>query len=195
MATFMLSSLFLLLLICCATNSTQVTSSEQSNDYLISSHTVSHAAVEKQSHFRFYWFDMITGPNRTSVRVANAPEFKKSISTNFSDLYVFDDPLRTGPDENSKLVGKAKGIYLEDGLYKLELLMAMNFVFTDGKYNGSTIAVFGHNDVLTTVREMPIVGGSGLFRFARGYVQLRTYLFDVKTGYAVVEYNVFVNHY
>ncbi|KAJ4780992.1 Dirigent protein [Rhynchospora pubera] len=195
MATFMLSSLFLLLLICCATNSTLVTSSEQSIDYLISSHTVSHAAVEKRSHFRFYWHDKISGPNQTAVRVVDAPEFKKSISTNFSDVYVFDDPLRTGPDKNSKLVGKAKGIYLEDGLYKIELLVAMNFVFTDGKYNGSTIAVIGHNEVLTTVREMPIVGGSGLFRFARGYVQLRTYLYDQKTGYSVVEYNVFVNHY
>ncbi|KAJ4771056.1 Dirigent protein [Rhynchospora pubera] len=193
MATFMFSSLFLMLLLCCATNSTLVASSEQSNDYLISSHTVSHVAVEKQSHFRFYWHDKISGRNQTSVRVADAPEFKKSISTNFSDVYVFDDPLRTGPDKNSKLVGRAKGIYLEAGLYKIELLVAMNFVFTDGKYNGSTIAVFGHNEALATVREMPIVGGSGLFRFARGLVQLRTYLFQI--DYAVVEYNVFVNHY
>ncbi|KAJ1689957.1 hypothetical protein LUZ63_014112 [Rhynchospora breviuscula] len=73
--------------------------------------------------------------------------------------------------------------------------MAMNFVFTDGEYDGSTIAILGHNEVFTEVREMPIVGGSGLFRFARGYVQLQTSLYDQKIGYAVVEYNVFVNHY
>ncbi|KAJ3685301.1 hypothetical protein LUZ61_014465 [Rhynchospora tenuis] len=194
MATFMFSSLFILLLLCCATNSTLVTSSEQSNDYLISSHIVTRAAMEKQSHFRFYWHDKISGRNQTSVIVAQAPEFNKS-STFFSKVFVFDDPLRTGPDENSELVGKAQGIYVGAGINKLELLMAMNFVFTDGEYNDSTITILGHNDALTTVREMPIVGGSGLFRFARGYVQLRTYMYDPKIGYAVVEYNVFVKHY
>ncbi|KAJ4804457.1 Dirigent protein [Rhynchospora pubera] len=193
MATFMVSS-FLLLFLCCATTSTLVTSSEQVNDYLISSHIMSRAAVEKQSHFRFYWHDMISGSNRTAVSVAQAPQFNKS-STFFSDVFVMDDPLRTGPEKNSKLVGKAQGIYVAAGLNKLELLMAMNFVFTDGEYNGSTISILGHNEVFTTVREMPIVGGSGLFRFARGYVQFRTYLFNQKIGYAVVEYKVFVNHY
>ncbi|KAJ4806442.1 Dirigent protein [Rhynchospora pubera] len=194
MPTFMFSSLFLLLFLCCATNSAIVISSEQSNDYLISSHIVSHAAVEKQSHFRFYWHDMITGPNRTAYRVAQAPNTDNS-STFFGAVLVMDDPLTTGPDENSKLVGKAQGIYVSAGLNKTEYLMVMDFVFTDGEYNGSTIAVSGHNEVFTEVREMPIVGGSGLFRFARGYVQLRTYLYDQKIGYAVVEYNVFVNHY
>lgn len=45
------------------------------------------------------------------------------------------------------------------------------------------------------VREMPVVGGSGLFRFARGYAQAKTHSIDFKTGNAVVEYDVFVLHY
>ncbi|KAJ3685303.1 hypothetical protein LUZ61_014467 [Rhynchospora tenuis] len=194
MAIFMFSSLFLLLFLYCATNSNLVTSSEQGNDYLISSHTVSHAVVEKQSHFRFYWHETNSGPNKTTVIVAQAPEFKNSL-TNFSEVLVSDDPLRTGPDKNSNLVGKAQGILVAAGLYKTEVLVTMNFVFTHGEYNGSTIAVLGHNEIATTVREMSIVGGSGLFRFARGYVQLRTYLFDQKINYAVLECNVFVSHY
>ncbi|KAI9077274.1 hypothetical protein K1719_040718 [Acacia pycnantha] len=47
----------------------------------------------------------------------------------------------------------------------------------------------------STVREMPIVGGSGLFQFARGFAQAKTHTFDPKTGDAVVEYNVYVLHY
>ncbi|GAY69069.1 hypothetical protein CUMW_269170 [Citrus unshiu] len=39
---------------------------------------------------------------------------------------------------------------------------------------------------------MPVIGGSGLFRFARGYVQARTHNFDPKTGDATVQYNVYI---
>ncbi|KAK1300519.1 hypothetical protein QJS10_CPB13g00725 [Acorus calamus] len=73
--------------------------------------------------------------------------------------------------------------------------MAMNFVFVEGKYNGSTLMVMGRNSPLLRVREMAVVGGSGQFRFARGYAQASTYNFDNVTLNANVEYNVFVLHY
>ncbi|KAH1040334.1 hypothetical protein J1N35_042077 [Gossypium stocksii] len=53
---------------------------------------------------------------------------------------------------------------------KRERLSHLHFYFHDvvsGKYNGSTLSVLGRNEVLSAVREMPIVGGSGVFRFAR----------------------------
>ncbi|KAB1227907.1 Dirigent protein 19 [Morella rubra] len=78
---------------------------------------------------------------------------------------------------------------------ELGLLMAMNFAFTEGKYNGSTISVPGRNAVYAKVREMAVIGGSGLFRFARGYVQARTYKFNSTSGDAIVEYTVSVFHY
>lgn len=56
-------------------------------------------------------------------------------------------------------------------------------------------ACWGRNMVLSAVREMPIVGGSGAFRFARGYAQAKTHTLDAKTGDAVVEFNVYVFHY
>ncbi|KAL8259957.1 hypothetical protein R6Q59_027910 [Mikania micrantha] len=70
----------------------------------------------------------------------------------------------------------------------------MNFVFLNGKYKGAVDGM-GRNPVFHKVREMPVIGGSGLFRFARGYVQASTHSFDLKTGDAVVEYNVHVLHY
>ncbi|KAH0780513.1 hypothetical protein KY290_000111 [Solanum tuberosum] len=71
----------------------------------------------------------------------------------------------------------------------------MNFNFIEGKYNGSSLAVLGRNSIVETVREMPVVGGSGLFRFARGYVQARTILLNVTTKDAIVQYDVYVLHY
>ncbi|KHN26493.1 hypothetical protein glysoja_043655 [Glycine soja] len=78
---------------------------------------------------------------------------------------------------------------------EIGLLMAMNFAFIEGKYNGSTITILGRNCVFHKVREMPVIGGSGLFRFARGYAEARTHWFDLKAGDAIVEYNVYVMHY
>jgi Dirigent-like protein len=161
--------------------------------YLRSSRPISRTITEKQSHFRFYWHDIVSGPNPTAVHVTHAPRTLKS-STFFGDIVVIDDPLTTGPDVNSTLVGRAQGFYASAGLDKLTLIMAMHFVLTDETYHGSAIAIFGHNDAFSAVREMPIVGGSGLFRFARGYVQARTYSLNMKTGDAVIEYNYFVNH-
>lgn len=40
--------------------------------------------------------------------------------------------------------------------------MAMNFAILEGKYNGSTITVFGRNSVFDKVREMPVIGGKVL---------------------------------
>jgi hypothetical protein len=66
--------------------------------------------------------------------------------------------------------------------------MNMNFVFTAGDYKGSSLTIYGRNEVLSAVREMSIVGGTGKFRMASGYVQASTVSND--SGETVVEYTV-----
>ncbi|KAG5250093.1 disease resistance-responsive family protein [Salix suchowensis] len=134
---------------------------------------------EKLSHFKVYWHDILTGPNPSSIEVV--PPMNTSV-TAFGLVRMIDNPLTLGPEMSSKM-------------QDLGLLMAMNFAFIEGKYNGSTVTVLGRNQVFSTVREMPVIGGSGLFRFARGYVQARTHKVDLITGDATVEYNVYVFHY
>ncbi|KAB1227894.1 Dirigent protein 19 [Morella rubra] len=96
---------------------------------------------------------------------------------------------------SSKFIGRAQGFYALASQEEVGLLMAMNFAFTEGKYNGSTITMLGRNAVFTKVREMPVIGGSGLFRFATDYVQAKTYKFNSTTRDSIVEYNVYVLHY
>nr|GEX11983.1 dirigent protein 21-like [Tanacetum cinerariifolium] len=100
-----------------------------------------------------------------------------------------------GPERTSKIVGRAQGLYAADDLNELSIIMVLNYVFVEGKYNGSTLSILGRNLVTSKVREMPIVGGSGLFRFARGYALAKTHFLNVSNGDAVVEYNVYVLHY
>ncbi|CAN6719445.1 unnamed protein product [Malus baccata var. baccata] len=149
---------------------------------------------EKLTHLHFYFHDIVSGRTPTAVKVAEAPITNTSM-TGFGTVVMMDDPLTIGPESSSKLVGKAQGIYAVASQSEVGFLMALNFVFVEGKYNGSTLSVLGRNAVLSAVREMPIVGGSGLFRFARGYAHASTHQFDIKTGDAVVEYNVYVFHY
>ncbi|KAM0978130.1 hypothetical protein ACFX2I_014058 [Malus domestica] len=149
---------------------------------------------EKLSHVHFYFHDIVSGRTPTAVKVADAPTTNTSM-TGFGTVFMMDDPLTISPESSSKLVGKAQGIYASASQSELGLLMALNFVFVEGKYNGSTLSVLGRNTVFSAMREMPIVGGSGLFRFARGYAHASTHQFDIKTGDAVVEYNVYVFHY
>ncbi|KAK1301165.1 hypothetical protein QJS10_CPB13g00730 [Acorus calamus] len=106
-----------------------------------------------------------------------------------------DDPLTDGPDRSSsKLIGRAQGLYACAAQQEVGLLMVMNFVFLEGEFNGSALSVLGRNMALQAVREMPIVGGTGAFRFATGYALAKTHWMDAATGDATVEYDVFVMH-
>ena len=152
------------------------------------------ASAEKETHIKVYWHDVYSGPSPTAVQVAQAATTNTS-KTSFGMVVVIDDPLTEGPDLNSsKLVGSAQGTYIGCGKDSLALLMNMNFVFTSGRYNGSSVAIMGRNSVMDDVREMAVVGGVGVFRWARGYAQAKTHTFDLNTGDATVEYNVFIRH-
>ncbi|KAF5752025.1 dirigent protein 23-like [Tripterygium wilfordii] len=103
-----------------------------------------------------------------------------------------DDPLTVRPDPNSKLVGRAQGLYGSAGQTIISLIMDMSLIFTDGCYNGSSLSISGINRALNPVREIPIVGGTGIFRMARGFAIASTYSFNVTSGDAIVGYNVTV---
>ncbi|KAL6525624.1 hypothetical protein OROHE_015931 [Orobanche hederae] len=149
---------------------------------------------EKLSQLRFYFHDVVSGRHPTAVRIAQAASTNASASR-FGLLAMIDDPLTVGPETGSRIVGRAQGMYGSADLTDSALIMVMNFAFTEGKFNGSTLSVLGRNAVMSAMREMPIVGGSGVFRFGRGYAQAKTRRLNLITGDAVVEYIVHVFHY
>ncbi|GMN48691.1 hypothetical protein TIFTF001_017858 [Ficus carica] len=149
---------------------------------------------EKVTNLQFFFHDTLSGKTPSAVRIAQAPDTDKS-PTLFGAVLMADDPLTETSDPNSKLVGRAQGLYGSAGQQDLGLLMAMNFGFTDGEYNGSSISILGRNAAFNAVREMPVVGGTGIFRLARGYALAHTHWFDPLTGDAIVGYNVTVVHY
>ncbi|OMO68853.1 Plant disease resistance response protein [Corchorus olitorius] len=207
MATIILAkqqrSIFLLILFFTIFSfSTSLAIAEDPSDEVFSKY-ISPSSVgltkrEKLSHLHFYLHDIVSGRNATAIRVAGAIKAKRTAAASsspfsFGSVYMIDDPLTMKPDINSTMVGRAQGLYSYASQSELSLLMVLNFAFTHGKFNGSTLSVLGRNNALSTVREMPILGGSGVFRFARGYAQAKTY--SINFVEAIVEYNVYVFHY
>ncbi|OMO92816.1 Plant disease resistance response protein [Corchorus olitorius] len=151
-------------------------------------------AKEKVTKLHFFFHDRFAGKHDvTAVRVAHASVTAKS-PTSFGLVFIMDDPLTEEFKFTSKEIGRAQGLYAFSGRDELSLLMSYNLVFTSGEFNGSTLTVLGRNPAVPH-REMPIVGGSGVFRLARGVASAQLREFNMTTGNAVIEYNVVVIHY
>ncbi|KAG7023255.1 Dirigent protein 19, partial [Cucurbita argyrosperma subsp. argyrosperma] len=142
-------------------------------------------------HFHLYWHDTVSGAKPSSVAVL-PPRNKATV---FGELNLFDNPLTIGPEPSSRRVGRSQGMYAGTASDQIGLMMGMTFAFTTGKYNGSSFTVFGRNAITEHEREMPVVGGTGKFRFARGYALAKTHHLNPDTFDAVVEYDIYVLHY
>ncbi|KAK9068865.1 hypothetical protein SSX86_012981 [Deinandra increscens subsp. villosa] len=154
------------------------------------SEAISMKRMEKTTHLHFFFHDIHSGKNPSAIKIAGTPD-----SGFFGDMYIIDNPLTEGQDGSSEVVGKAQGMYAFAAEKEVALLMVISYEFTLGEFNGSSISVLGRNPVMDDVREMPIVGGNGRFRYASGYALAHTAWFDPKTSDAIVEYNVYVKHY
>lgn len=163
---------------------------------VLASLATTEALKQKVTRIQFYMHDVPSGPNPTAVRVAGRSNFSSSdpIAASFGSIYVMDNPLTVMPDPNSTVLGRAQGIYAMSSQHdEFSLLMTLTYGFISGPYNGSTFSVVGRNPVMREVREMPIVGGTGIFRLARGYCFAQTRSMNGMD--AVIGYNVTVMHY
>ncbi|KAL9173771.1 hypothetical protein ABFS82_02G010900 [Erythranthe guttata] len=141
----------------------------------------------------FYVQDVLGGSNPTVYEVARASITANS-TTSFGQVRVLDDRMTAGPEANSATVGRLQGLITFADLETSALAMNLNFYFTSGEYNGSTLCILGRNQIMNAQREFPVVGGTGAFRFARGYALSSTYSYDVETNYGVLEYTMYVTY-
>ncbi|CAL5201520.1 unnamed protein product [Lathyrus oleraceus] len=145
------------------------------------------------THLHFYFHDTLDGENPNTLKIISPPN--ESSHGDFGSTFIIDNPLTEEEDISSKLIGRAQGTYaLASKQGDLALKMDVIFVFTEGSYKGSTLTMFGRNAIMDEVREMPIVGGTGVFRFARGYALAKTTLFDPASGNAIEEFDVKIYH-
>ncbi|XP_073148334.1 dirigent protein 22-like [Henckelia pumila] len=146
---------------------------------------------ERVHKLHFYIQDVLDGPNATVWEVARSTITSGS-PTSFGQVTVIDDTITSGPEPTSNELGRSQGLITFTGMQELAGSMNWNLVFTAGKYKGSTLCVLGRKSKSGKYHEMPVVGGTGLFRMARGYSISNTYSFNPNTRYGVYEYTVYV---
>ncbi|OEL17198.1 Dirigent protein 19 [Dichanthelium oligosanthes] len=132
------------------------------------------------------------GSPATAVLVAKATK-PPAGSPSFGDTYVIDDPLTEGPSAASPVVGRAQGFYIVASLStNIVLHLSADFVFTSGKHNGSSVVVLARDAILDAVRELPVLGGTGMFRGATGYGLLKTQTINITTKNAVLQIDMYL---
>ncbi|KAL6643710.1 hypothetical protein ACP70R_018476 [Stipagrostis hirtigluma subsp. patula] len=147
----------------------------------------------RATHLHFYFHELFSGgPNGTTAEVSPARSGNQNGSF-FGLVSVVDDMLWEGAGPASRLLGRAQGLTVGASLTDGAILTVLNFVFTDGPYNGSTLAVLGRA-LLGAVMERPIVGGTGAFRMARGYTLSKMVDSSDPENLLILEYDAYVWH-
>ncbi|KAK4424061.1 Dirigent protein 21 [Sesamum alatum] len=149
--------------------------------------------MERVTRLRFYVQDLVGGPNPTVWKVAQS-NLSDVLPSGFGVVSVLDNLVTSGPEIDSKEVGRIQGLIGLADFHEKALVMLLNLVFTEGEYKGSTFSILKRNPLDDKVREVPIVGGTGAFRMARGFAVTTTYAVDKAHTHGVIEYNVVVVH-
>ncbi|KAH6824528.1 hypothetical protein C2S53_010342 [Perilla frutescens var. hirtella] len=147
--------------------------------------------VEKIAKFTVFVHDVLSGPSATVVEVARASITSTSPSS-FGLVRVLDDSMTVEPDPSSYELGRAQGIATSADKEESSLCMNIVFMFTGGEYKGGTLSIVGRRSLVYGDSEVPVVGGTGIFRGARGYAVANTYSEDAATGNYVMRYDMHV---
>ncbi|KAL0356605.1 UNVERIFIED_CONTAM: Dirigent protein 15 [Sesamum calycinum] len=102
-------------------------------------HNLCHG-YRKLAKIHFYVQDLLKGDNQTVHEVARA-NITSNSATSFGSVRVLDNPMTAGPDINSEPVGRFQGLVTSADLQILSFAMNINFVFTSGRFSGSSISI------------------------------------------------------
>ncbi|KAF8720328.1 hypothetical protein HU200_023822 [Digitaria exilis] len=94
------------------------------------------------------------------------------LSLGFGTITVIDDVLTSGPDLGAQPLGRAQGVYVASSGDGSSQIMAFTAMMEGGEY-GDTINFFGVYKVGTPLCRLSITGGTGKFKGACGFAEVR----------------------
>ncbi|RCV37866.1 hypothetical protein SETIT_8G096800v2 [Setaria italica] len=184
--------------------------------YIRSSGTVGSSTATSTTHLHFFMHDDYTGPRPTAARIVSGRSLLPTLASSsdgddnatatgstlsrllssprqFGDVVVLNNALTEGPGGDSARVGTAQGFAVRVSEGGIVSHLTMHMVLDAGEHRGSSVTANGRIDMDATVRESVVIGGTGKFRFARGYMLTRNYDYDLARG-GIVEIDVYVQH-
>ncbi|KAL3609464.1 hypothetical protein D5086_000484 [Populus alba] len=91
----------------------------------------------------------------------------------FGTITVIDDILTSSPELGSQSVGKAQGVYVASSADGSTQMMAFTAMFEGGEY-GDSLNFYGMNKIGSTMSRLSVTGGTGKFKNARGFAEVRS---------------------
>ncbi|CAN1273650.1 Pterocarpan synthase 1, partial [Linum perenne] len=100
------------------------------------------------------------------------PSTTRPVATRISGVFVFHRSLTQGPENTSRVVGKAQGFIIPVEKFAKSPFNVVYLTFNTPEFSGS-LSVEAKNVALAEEREegrqLAVVGGTGSFAFARGF--------------------------
>uniref|UniRef100_J3LJX3 Dirigent protein n=1 Tax=Oryza brachyantha TaxID=4533 RepID=J3LJX3_ORYBR len=94
------------------------------------------------------------------------------LSLGFGTITVIDDVLTSGPDLGAQPLGRAQGVYVASAADGSAQMMAFTAMMEGGEY-GDTLNFFGVYKVGSALCRLSITGGTGKFKGAGGFAEVR----------------------
>ncbi|XP_002518168.3 dirigent protein 18 [Ricinus communis] len=93
----------------------------------------------------------------------------------FGTITVIDDILTTSPELSSQAIGKAQGLYVASSADGTTQMMAFTAMFEGGEY-GDNLNFYGMYKIGSTISRLSVTGGTGKFKNASGFAEMRSLL-------------------
>ncbi|KAJ7955533.1 Dirigent protein [Quillaja saponaria] len=90
----------------------------------------------------------------------------------FGTITVIDDELTSAPELGSPTIGKAQGVYVASSADGSRQMIAFTALFEGGEF-GDSLNFYGIFKIGSTVSHLSVIGGTGKFKNASGFAEVR----------------------
>ncbi|KAL2326574.1 hypothetical protein Fmac_025632 [Flemingia macrophylla] len=117
-------------------------------------------------------FEPNNNNNNNNAQLSQQQLGPDGLGLGFGTITVIDDVLTSQPELGSQIVGKAQGVYVASSADGSRQMMAFSVLFEGGEY-GDTLNFYGLYKIGSTMSQLSVIGGTGKFKSARGFAELR----------------------
>lgn len=112
-------------------------------------------------------------PNSQNPNMVQTQLGPDGLGLGFGTITVIDDILTSSPELGSQSIGKAQGVYVASSADGTTQMMTFTAMMEGGEY-GDTLNFYGIYGIGSTMSRLSITGGTGKFKNACGFAEVRS---------------------